>query len=193
MRLCPTDDRGFTLIETLTAIFIFSLLTVSCNAIFSLIKKNAIAQTQHNHTTQIRQRAVTLLVADLLQAEISAESPITLFPRQQSCRKTLRLYTKNLSNPENHYGNRLHQVTWTFSDQGVMRTALLEQGQDAIKMLPGASCLDFSVYQVSSWQRPDILEKKPAGFAFNLIISPSFHIERFIPMGAGTESEDGNK
>lgn len=193
MRLCPTNEQGFTLLETLTAIFIFSLLTVSCNAIFSLIRKNAATQTEHNHTTQVQQRVVTLFVADLLQTEVSAQYPITLLPRQTSCRKTVTLYTRNLVNPGNYYGNSLHQVIWTFSAQGVTRTALLEQGDSAIKMLPAANCMDFSVFHDTRWQRPDSVENTPGGFAFNLLISPRFHIERFIPSGMEAALENGDK
>lgn len=192
MRLCPTNNRGFTLLETLAAIFIFSLLSVSCNAVYALIRKNAALQMAHNHTVQIQQRAVTLFVADLLQAEVSPEHPLSLFPMQVPCRKSITFYTRNLANQDNQYGNPLHQVTWSFSAQGVMRTVLTEQGSHSVKMLPAVECMDFSLFSHTRWQRPDVVDIPASGFAFNLVISPLFHIERFIPTGIEASVASGD-
>jgi len=180
MALCPTN-RGFTLIEVLTAILVFSLLALSCNTLFSLFQKNAHTQYVNNSTILKQQQVISIMMQDLIQAEITEQQPFELAPKQKRCSQYMAFHTNNVVNTENQFSNTSHKVVWTFTQDGVWRTTNISGSSDTQKMFDSALCFNFKIYENGQWKNKWDIDTPPFAIAFIIQLKKSYTIERIIP------------
>jgi general secretion pathway protein J len=176
-------QSGFTLLEVLVAIMIFSLLTITSSTILSLVRNNVQQQATFTKDFALRQYAISLLMNDLLHAEMSDKYPLKIAQSSENCSSQILFFTRNLPNINSQYADPLLQVAWRFSADGVTRTTTLSSEHMSMKKLfSQAKCFDFRIFKNKQWKHTETLKAMPQAISFNLVLSDQYNIERFIPM-----------
>lgn len=187
MPLSPIERaRGFTMLEILVALLVFSLLTLTSNAILALVHKNMQHQAVFTQKFTQRQYALNLLMNDLYHVMISADYPFSSEQDTGNCTQQITFYTRNLPNVNSQYSDPLYQVVWQFNADGISRKTAFHEKKE--KLMTVAKCFDLRVFSGGSWGRKTVIDTLPQAIAFNLQLSDRDNIERFIPFFQGNNA-----
>ena len=110
----PNTQAGFTLLELVIAMAIFTLLGIGCWRLFDGVVRAERASSAHEQALRSLQRAVALIERDALHVHTSAKSPgLTLYPDR------LNLRRGNWRNPLGQPRSELQDISYRL-EQGVL-------------------------------------------------------------------------
>ena len=110
----PKTQAGFTLLELVIAMAIFTLLGIGCWRLFDGVVRAERASNAHEQALRSLQRAVALIERDALHVHTSARQPgLTLYPDR------LNLRRGNWRNPMDKPRSELQDVSYRL-EQGVL-------------------------------------------------------------------------
>ena len=107
-------QAGFTLLELVIAIAIFSLLGIGCWRLFDGVVRAERSSSAHEQSLRSLQRAVALIERDVLQVQTSRRNPgVVLYPHQ------LNLRRGNWRNPLGQPRSELQDISYRL-ENGVL-------------------------------------------------------------------------
>ena len=143
---------GFTLLELVIAMAIFTLLGVGCWRLFDGVVRAERASSAHDQALRSLQRAVALIERDVLHVRTSRKSPgIVLYPDR------LNLSRGNWRNPLDQPRSELQEVSYQL-EQGVLWRYSQGLGLAHVqkqKVLTGVTGLSWRLYDSQTGWRSD--------------------------------------
>jgi general secretion pathway protein J len=145
------EQKGFTLIEMMLAIVIFSLMSLMASQLLSsIVKNNALVQTQANALTRLQQ-ALSLMERDIRQTILLPVEPSENAPR-------LALLRSNWLNPGGLLPrSSLERVTYRLHDGQLQRLSYPtpdapESQARVITLIPGVESFHLRHRLAGRWQ-----------------------------------------
>lgn len=140
--MTPSKQQGFTLLEMMLAITLFSILCIAGYQLLQAVLRNSELTQQHATRLAAIQRAFTLMERDISQARIRpvAQSALPPFPddfrlSQAGNNRSLTLIHDNWRNPAAFlHRSSLEKVTWRFQQGKLQRVS--HQQPDSHQQIP---------------------------------------------------------
>ena len=169
-------QAGFTLLELVIAIAIFSLLGIGCWRLFDGVVRAERSSSAHEQSLRSLQRAVALIERDVLQVQTSRRNPgVVLYPHQ------LNLRRGNWRNPLGQPRSELQDISYRLENGVLWRYS---QGRDLPvlqkqKLLSDVRDLSWRLFDPDSGWRSDWPNGKAAPNTTPRALEIQFSVGRF--------------
>ncbi|EOU9501642.1 PulJ/GspJ family protein [Klebsiella aerogenes] len=177
------NDEGFTMIEMIIAILIFSVVSLCARQLFLNMKHISTITDKYNRQTADFLLAEAQLTDDLSQLQIGKNTPLIVTAGTNDCIESISFTTRNVANADQSrvFGEGL--VTWSVKDHKLQRVAISVRGDThRHTVIQNMKCLRIRYYENGIWQDVHTLRKRVGrGFAWHAEFMNKLILERFIP------------
>ncbi|CAI1749000.1 PilD-dependent protein pddD [Serratia quinivorans] len=186
------EQKGFTLIEMMLAIVIFSLMSLMASQLLSsIVKNNALVQTQANALTRLQQ-AFSLMERDIRQTLLL---PVEPSPRAGGNAPRLALLRSNWLNPGGLLArSSLERVTYRLHDGQLQRLSYPtpdapESQARVITLIPGVESFHLRHRLAGRWQNGGVVGSGlPQAIEVTVTLSDRGTLQRIFLLAGGEAS-----